>query len=198
MTVCTVHKMIHRFSQSQSKVDDRVAGQAQPSFRSDIEQRHSPLQQHDPESRDIAFANAIAQEVVNLSGALVQVYPRTENESFDTVWQEDRQPSYGASRDLKGYFAPQPIETQLTQWGVDSPNQTTIVFCRSEVYKLFGDRMIREGDIIKLPYNSAVRKLSKYRVLNSFDSGNFKYGWLYHSCLVENITDDANLDIDHK
>lgn len=187
--------MIHRFSSTSNS--PKPLGQGS-SLRSDIQRVHSPLQIHDPDSRDIVLANRLAQELIHISGASVIVYPRTENESYDKVWEEDADPTYKAGIQIKGWFAPKPTETQLRPWGVDIENQTTVVFCRDEVYQLFKKRMIREGDIIELPYDASLRRLDRFRVLNAFDSGNFRYGWLYYSCVVENITDDKNIDIQHR
>lgn len=190
---------IHRFTLG-TQTDLIAAGQRQPSFRSDVERKDTPLKQYDPESADMAFANRIAQEIIEISGAEVIVYPRTDNGSFDPTWEEDADPSYKAGKHLKAYFAPQPMKSELTPWGYDTSNQTTLVFCREEVYAVFGSRMIREDDLISIPYNSAImhKRPDKYRVLNAFDFGNFKYNWLYFSCMVENITNDSNQDVNHK
>lgn len=189
--------MIHRFTQA-SDSDKYLAGSRQESNRSDIEQRATPLQIHDPESRDMTMANRLARELVNISGAEVIIYPRTENEAYDDVWEEDADPTYKAGKRIKGFFVPQPIAAALTQWGIDIENKTTVVFAREEIFETFGKRMIREGDIIELPYNASLRQLGRYRVLNAFDSGNYRYNWLYYSCNVENITGDKILDVDHK
>lgn len=190
--------MIHRFSQIHDQANAMAAGQRYTSNRSEVEQKHSLLQIHDPESNDMAFANAQAKEMVNLSGANVIVYARTNNGDHDEVWGEDANPTYLAGKHLKGYFVPQPLNIQLTQWGADGSMQTTVIFCREDVYKEFGKRMLRIGDIIELPYNGAVIKPDRFRILNAFDSGNFRYAWLYFSCLCENITGDEIIDIDHK
>lgn len=200
--------MIHRFSQTNDRANNIASRQGQLhmqlSHRSDMEQRHTLIQQHDPDSQDMAYANRVAQEIINISGASVIVYPRMNNEDYDKVWEEDPHPTYGSGHHIKAYFAPQPLATELTPWGVDTPNQTDVVFARQEVYAEFSSRMIRIGDIIELPYNSlaiatpVAKGPDRYRVLNAFDSGNFRYDWLYFTCKVENITDDTTIDIDHK
>lgn len=190
--------MIHRFGNIPNKADRAASSQRQISMRSDVEQRFPLFQVHDPDSADMAWANKTAQEIINISGANVIVYPRTDNADFDEVWEEDPNPTYGAGRHMKAYFSPKPLETELTMWGADAPNQTEVIFCRDEVYRIMGQRMIRIGDIIELPYNSMTMRPDRYRVNNAYDVGNFRYNWLYHGCKVENITDDITIDIDHK
>jgi hypothetical protein len=145
---------------------------------------------------DMVFANKIAQEIIHITGASLNVYIRTNNK-FDETWEEDADPTYYRPQHLKGYFAPQPIKAEMTEWGLDISNQTTVVFCREEVFKLFGKRMIREDDVIELPYNSSMenRQLGRYKVLNAADSGNFRYNWVYWSCVLETLPNDENLDI---
>ena len=183
--------MIHSFSQD---------GPLIPANQSittdyDIQQTNPLIQIHNPDSPDLAFAAKIAQELVNISGAEVKVYARTNSESYDEVYEEDPDPTYKRPKTLKAYFVPQPLAAQLTPWGVDVENQTTVVFNKDAVYNEFGERMIRIGDIIELPYNASTIKPDRYRVLNAFDSSNFRYSWLYWSCKVENITDDRVIDV---
>ena len=190
--------MIHRFSQNPDEATRLVPGQQRLGFRSDMEREHPLIQLHDTDSADHAFVASIAAEITNIAGADVIVYPRTESESYDQVYEEDPDPTYKNGKHLKAYFVPQPIAAQLTPFGVDAPNQTTVVFNKEQVYKEFGNRMIRIGDIVSLPYNASGLKPDRYRVLNAFDSGNFRYNWLYWSCVVETLTDDSIVDIDHK
>lgn len=189
--------MIHSFSQTPDDINKIVPSQGRDR-RSDVERAHPLIQLHNQDSKDLGFVGSIADELINISGALVTVYIRTDSESYDKVYEEDPDPTYKDGKLLKAYFVPQPIASQLTPFGVDTPNQTTVVFSRERVFREFGDRMIRIGDLIAVPYNAMSVKMDRYRVLNAFDSGNFRYNWLYWSCLVENITDDDTIDIDHK
>lgn len=184
--------MIHRFSQSSDISANSFSN------RSDIEQNNPLIQVHDDNSSDHVLSDSIANEMINISGAEVLVYLRTDNYDYDDVWEEDPDPTYKPSVMVKGFFVPKPKNSELTIFGVDTPNQTTIMFSKSQILNLFGDRLIRAGDIIELPYNGGgYAKPSKFRVINSYDSGNFKYKWYYWSCLVENIVDDVVVDIDN-
>ncbi len=190
--------MIHRFQDNANTPRTNSSINSHQSFRSDVEQAHTPMQIYDPESADIVYASRLAMEMINISGAQVIVYARTHHNGFDETWEADADPTYMSGKKFKAFFVPQAIAQQLTQWGADAPNKTTIVFNREDVLKSFGNRMIHNGDVIEVPYNSATLKLGKYRVTNAFDSGNFKYTFLYFSCFVENLTDDITVSVDHK
>ena len=190
--------MIHRFSKNGGDATRIGSGQARVGIRTEMERTHPLIQLHDSESADHSLAVSVADEIVNISGADVIVYIRTDSELYDDVYEEDPDPTYESGKHLKGYFVPQPIAVQLTPWGVDVENQTTVVFNKERVYADFGKRMVRIGDLIELPYNASGINPDRFRVLNAFDSGNFRYNWLYWSCQVENITNDTTIDIDHK
>jgi len=185
--------MIHRFAQRND-----TAGAKLTSHRSDVEQHNPLIQLHDPESKDHGLTGSLSVEIINVSGAEVVVYIRTDHSGFDEVFEEDPDPTYYSGKRIKAFFVPQPKKTELLEYGIDTPNKAEIVFSRVQVVELFGSRMIRAGDIIEIPYNAKQIKLDRYRVLNAFDSGNFKYEWYYWTCEVENIPSDKVLDIDHK
>ena len=180
-----------------------------PDHRSDDERFNSPLSLYNHQSADIAYAERMADELINLSGAWITVYGRKHNEANrDDVWDEDADPTYGKGTRLKGKFIPAPAEITLTKWGVDVPNQTTIHFSRTNVLKLFGKRMIAEGDVLVVPHNTLTvtqstdmrdgvdNRIDRYRVIKSSDVGNFKYRWLYWACLVQAITGDQTIDVE--
>lgn len=165
------------------------------SFRSDVEQRHTPVALHDPESADVRMARSQAREMINVSGAEVTVYMRTDNADFDSVWDEDADPTYWSPVKIKGYFKPQPLEAELKQWGAEVVNKTEIVFDHFSIHQLTGERMLRAGDVIQLPYNAATTALNpkNYRILNVTPSGNFRYNWLYLTCQLETLTADITV-----
>lgn len=177
-------------------------------FRSDEERFNSLLSTYNHQSPDIAYAERLAEELMNLSGAWVTVFRRTiKTGNRDEVWDEDADPTYLKGIKLKGLFVPKPIEAQLSKFGVDTPNATKIWFSRANVFKLFSNRMIFEGDIIIVPHNTMSiiqndardgvgTRMDRYRVLSGSDVGNFKYRWLYWECNLENLTGDANIDVE--
>ena len=190
--------MIHRFTQLKDEANKLIPGQRYTSFRSDIEQKFPLIQQHDPESADMAYMANVTKEMIHISGANVVVYPRVKSESYDNVWEEEADPLYKNGVPLKAFFVPKPIEALLTPWGVDVENKTTIVFCKEEIYEFFKERMLQIGDLIEVPYNSIAIKPDRYRVTNAAPSGNFRYHWYYFNCNVENISGDEAVDVSHK
>lgn len=184
--------MLYRFGISEG-IGDEAFDSVHESFRSDIDQRHTPLALHDPESADIKLARQLADEMINVSGAEVKIFARTENSDYDIVWDEDPDPTYWNAIFTKGFFKPKPIEAELKRWGVDVTNKTEIVFSHRQIYNLLGDRMLRSGDVIQLPFNSVPISPKNYRVLNGTPSGNFRYVWLYFTCQLELLTADITV-----
>jgi hypothetical protein len=190
--------MVHDFNFS---IEERIISiDDVPDNRTDIEKVFTPIAVYNHLKPDIGYAERFAEEAIHISGAWVRVLARTDNEDINKTWDEDPNPTYKNGILLKAYFKPEPIQLELTKWGVDAPNATTIVFARSEILRQFGqDRMIRPGDLIIIPHNSTgLGSARKYRVLDSQDTGNFMYRWLYFSALVETITGDKSIGNDAK
>jgi len=166
-----------------------------PDNRSDVDQRNSPLSLFDLESADVRTARTLADEVVNISGAEVKIFIRTNNNDYDSVWDEDADPTYWTSEMLKAFFKPAPLETELKKWGADTINKTEVVFSHRQVFEKFGNRMLRTGDVLQLPFNAAMedRSPKTYRVTNATPTGNFRYNWLYFSCTVETLNADISV-----
>lgn len=186
---------IHRFAISTGQLSADKFSTVLESFRSDVEQRHTPLALHDPESADVRYARLQADEIINISGAEVTVYVRTENADFDSVWDEDADPTYWNPIKIKAFFKPQPLEAELNNWGAEVINKTEVVFSHRHLHEELGERMLRTGDVIQLPFNAATQAVNpeNYRVLNGTPSGNFRYNWLYFTCAVETLTADVTV-----
>jgi len=185
--------MIHQFAQDTGGVSADRFNSTLKSFRSDIEQRNSPIQIHNPESADLKLARSLANEQINVSGAEIKVYIRTNNADYDEVWDEDPDPTYWNPEFMKAYFKPQPIEVELAKWGADTKNKTEVVFSHLQVFDQFGERMLRAGDVIQLPYNAAAISPKNFRIINATPSGNFRYHWLYLTCTVETLAADITI-----
>jgi hypothetical protein len=186
--------MIHSFGIAQPGVDHATFDSVIESFRSDVEQRHTPIAIHNPESADLRTARQLADEIINVSGAELIIYLRTENSDYDAVWDEDPDPTYWTPIPIKGYFKPAPLEVELKKWGADtSSNQTEITFSFRMIFNIVGERMLRTGDVIQVPFNSAPINPKNYRILNATPSGNFRYNWLYFKCQAELLTADVTV-----
>lgn len=184
--------MIHSFGHVLGQ--DIPGGQQQrhPDFRSDVEINSSQLSVQNYDNADIAMARTTADQIINTSGAVVEIFIRTDNEDHDRVWDEDADPTYWPRAQLKAFFKPQPIELQLKGWGLEIENPLELVFSHQQVLDQFGERMLRAGDMIRVPYNLVTHALNPtlYKVENGTPSGNYRYVWLYFTCKLES----ANVD----
>lgn len=185
--------MIHRFSQDTGEIDADKFNTILISHRSEIERRHTPVQIHDPESADLKLARLLANEQINVAGAEIKVFIRTDNADYDTVWDEDPDPTYWNPSYIKAYFKPMPLEAELQKWGVDTKNRSEVTFSHHQLNEQFGNRMLRVGDVVQLPYNAAAIAPKNFRITNATPSGNFRYHWLYLTCSVETLTADITV-----
>lgn len=161
-----------------------------PSNRTDMEITHSPLSIYNINNDDIKNARRHAAEMINISGAMVNLYIRTDNNTIDDVWDEEPDPVYWNKVQIKAYFKPQPFELELKLWGIDNRNRTEIVFNYLEIYELYNDRLLRPGDVVQLPYNH-LNGPRNYKINNVSPSGNFRYTWLYLNCVAELLNADV-------
>lgn len=185
---------LHSFSVDLDQNGINTLVDVHPSFRSDVEQRYTPLAVHNIDSADIRMARLQADEIINVSGGEVYVYVRTDNADHDAVWDEDADPTYWNKVSMKAYFKPAPLEAEMKKWGVDTLNKMEIIFSHRQLYEQFGERMIRPGDVIKVQYNAiGAHNPKHYRVLNAAPSGNHRYIWLYYTCHAETLAVDINV-----
>jgi hypothetical protein len=173
-----------------------------PDFRSQTEKQFTPLSIYDHSKPDIAYAERLAEEIVNVSGAWVTVFLKEPKRDApeDEVWDEDADPIYRSGIKTKAYFKPEPIQSELTRWGNDTPLKSTIVFSRAALFKedSIGARLLLPGDVIEAPYNYATRfdmGPFRFRVLNIKQDGFFEYRWLYIHAVCELLTGDDALKV---
>lgn len=173
-----------------------------PDFRTDVERKNSPLSLYNHAKPDIAYAERMADEVINLSGALVTVFlkePKRDAKEIE-VWDEDADPLYRAGKNMKAYFKPEPTQQELTRWGYDQRLRATMVFSRAALFKEpgIGQRLLLPGDVIQAPYNLPTNfdyGPLRFRVLNTKQSGFFEYRWLYVETTCELLTGDEALKV---
>lgn len=168
-----------------------------PDMRSDIEQTQSPLSLFNNNSADIAFAERQAAEIINLSGAALTLYlkePKRDAKEIE-VWDEDADPLYRSGISLKGFFKPEPTQQELTRWGFDQRIRITVVFSRAQLLAQpnVGKRLVLPGDVVEAPYNLPSNQdygPFRFRIINTKQSGFFKYRWLYVETACELLTGD--------
>lgn len=153
---------------------------------------------YNAESPEHSLARKMGEEAINISGAPVIVYIRTENGDYDAVWDEDPDPTYWAPFDLKAYFKPKPIELELKKWGLESENKIEVVFSHKMLLEKVGTRLLRAGDVLVVPYNSILDNVSphNYRITNAAPSGYYRYEWLYLTCQATVISQDITVKPD--
>jgi len=177
-----------------------------PDFRSSVEQQFTPLAIYDHEKPDIAYAERLSAELININGAWVTVYlkeVKADSEEIE-VWEEDADPIYRSGIEMKAYIKLDTVAYELTRWGIDNPLKLSIVFHRGTLVEKLNSRLLALGDVIKVPYNAAKvlldpnRNPMYFRVLNVYDSGNFWYRWLYYTAETELLTGDKAVQVLHE
>ncbi len=147
-----------------------------------------------PDSPDMSFVQNIIAEMFNRSATDVYLHQRTENHDVSDTHDEDPDPTYWPRRLMRAYFQPQPMEYMLKQWGLDLDNKMDIVFMRSDLFAEVGKRLILPGDLIEVTYRSASnQRPSFYKVLNSQESGNYRYQWMYVKASTSLVTGDITI-----
>lgn len=155
----------------------------------------------DPDSPEIANMEKQAFEYIQYSGAPTHIYLRTNDlGQVDDVWEEDSNPIYDPAVPIKGQFVPDKMALALTKYGLDTKVQFEIHYSRAQLLSEFGNRLIRNGDVIGIPHNTLVQTqntefidgqlglANKFRVISATDTGNYNYRWLYWTCIVELLT----------
>ena len=190
---------IHDFG---SQREQYISIDSIPDFRTEVEKQLSPLSIYNHDKPDIAYAERMAEEVINISGAWVTVFlkqPKGDSVELE-VWDEDADPIYSNGKMMKAYFKPEPVLAELTRWGIDKPIRISLAFSRAGLIKEtgIGMRLLMPGDVVEVPYNlPSVTDQGplRFRVLNASQEGFFHYRWLYLKAVCELITGDLALKI---
>lgn len=171
-----------------------------PDFRTEAEQTSSPLSLYN--NTDTGYAERMANELINLSGAAVTLYlkePKRDAKEIE-VWDEDADPIYRNGINLKAYFKPEPTQQELTRWGYDQRLRITAVFSRGMLLAQpgIGKRLLLPGDVVDAPYNLPSNfdyGPFRFRIINTKQSGFFEYRWLYVEAACELLTGDEALKV---
>lgn len=180
---------IYNFDKSQkfTSLDQTV------DMRSDQDQLNPQQSQYNHDNPDIGIVERTALEAIRIAGAWVTILPRTDDNKFDPVWNEDASPTYYAGYDLKAYFLPTPPEVLLTKFGHDAPVSMELRFSRAEILNVFGERLIRKGDVIIVPHNSLIVRADRFRIEHVGELGNYRYRWVYLDVACENMNRDETV-----
>jgi hypothetical protein len=167
-------------------------------FRSDIEKENTLLAKYNHARGELTMAEHWALELMHIAGAPIIVYKRLMIEhaqgTIEALWEEERKVMYDGGTWVKGVFKADPLNVVLTKFGVDMPLKINVNFSRAIAMKLFGEGLIRIGDVLRIPYNLPYKKFPQYfRVENCFDSGNYQFRWLYWSVNTTLIDGDETI-----
>lgn len=188
--------MIHKFSQDATIYRGNFLGNSGfIGHRSDMEREYPLIQSHNVESADVRMAMNTATETCNIAGALIDIHQRTDNHgNTDQVWDEDADPTYWPAVPMKAFFAPGAVEVALKTWGPDSIVKLEMYFSLQYLVDKFGERVLRPGDVVYVPFNAIGNAIPRYfRIINFTPIGNYKYVWLYAKCNCESLTADINV-----
>lgn len=175
-------------------------------FRSLEEQTNGLSAIYDHDNPDIANQEREIVSLVNDSGAWLKLFHRTSDlGQVDDVWEEDANPLYLPPVPVKGMFTPDSVATALTKYGIETKVGFEIHFSRANLLFLFGQRLIRKGDVIQVPHNTLIQtqsteflsgpqnQIDKFLVTEAKDTGNFNYRWMYWTCTVQNVAGDITV-----
>lgn len=186
--------MIYKFSEDDRVANDVPLDQLRPDFRSETEQVFPLVQTHSQSAPDLALAARLARESIHVSGGLLDLYHRTDNSDNDKVWDEDADPTYYQPIRMKAFYPPKPAEVAVQKTGPDSPIKVEVTFAYAELVEFFGKRLIRPGDVVRLPYHMLGYIEPEYfEVINVSQTGNYRYNWLYLTCVVESQLHDISI-----
>jgi len=163
-----------------------------PDYRSDVQQGYSLARLDNDASPDLATVQNLADEIISISGRMIDLYFRTSNEDIDKVWDEDPDPTYWEPHKIRAYFKPVPLESELTKFGIDATNKTTIVFTKKHI-ELLNYRYPRSGDVIMVPMGVMNNRSEKFLIVDAKETGQFRYNWLYISCICESLMSDITI-----
>jgi hypothetical protein len=170
---------------------------------------NSEIALYDESNPEILYMEQEAFQYIKDSGVPVFVYTRVNDlGKIDSVWEEDSDPLYDNPIPVYGQYVPEAMSVVLKKWGVDAQTQFLIHFSRANLLAVFGNRLIRQGDVIEIPHNTLVQTqntefidgpfgcLDKFRVISAKDTGNYNYRWLYWTCTVEVLSSDISVKVE--
>jgi len=184
--------MLHEFAGQTTNPDvAAILPRSLVDYRTDIQQKYSIISQQNENSPDIDMVGCVSKEVVRISGAEIQVFSRTDNNDIDHVYQEDQNPTFYAPIPIKAVYNVPTIAVSSETWGPDAKVSFDVFFSYQELLEVFGERMIRMGDVFKLPLNFVKPvKIRNFEVTSSSPHLVYMNHYVWWKCTVINITGD--------
>jgi hypothetical protein len=170
--------------------------------RTDEQKNSSKIAIYDHSNPEIANMEMEALNLINDSGAPTLVYRRSDDTGQTDDGYNETTPQYLEPDNIKAIFKPEQVSLSKVKWGIDVNIKMTLSYSRAYLLGLYGSRLIKIGDVVAVPHNTLIQtqsteylegkvnRLDKFRIINSFDAGNFNYRWLYWNCIAEPISGD--------
>lgn len=160
-------------------------------FRSDVDQNYPLVSQENDNSHDVKLTGTLSKEVIRVSGSEIEVFMRTDNNDVDHVWEEDTSPTFWQPISIKAFYEFPLVAISSEGLGLEAKITFDVYFSYQEMLELFGERMIRHGDVLKIPLKFVKPvKIRNFEVTSSSPWQVYMYHWLYWKCTVVNISGD--------
>ena len=169
-----------------------------PDPRTDEQKENSPLSQYNHENPDIALAERQAQELTELAGVPIIIYKykimEHVKDSVQDLWNEEQTKIYDNGTWAKGLIKMDLFQQYLTKFGIDTPLKLNVNFSRTKLLELFGEELIRVGDVLRIPLNIPGKQFPHYfSVVEAHSASNFKFRWIYWTCQTVLMLNDDEI-----
>jgi hypothetical protein len=189
-----IHEFLTNMAQPTPPETVAVTPTAHPDFRSDVQQLYPLIAQHNESNPDHQLVGGLSKEVLRVSGAEVKLFLRTENYDHDSVWGEDPDPTWWQPLLIRAFYEFPLLTVSAEAWGPDMNLSFDLFLSYQEVLEIVGPRMIRHGDVFRLPVNAvAPLPIRDFEVTSSSPFKQWHYQWVYWKCTVANISGDAKM-----
>ena len=150
----------------------------------------TPLSFYDTENPDVNLFNLIDDEIIRISGSLINYYKVFSSEDYDEVYLETTERTI-ASEPLvvHGHYEPAVIEEVLNQFGIQMTSDQLFIFNKSYIEGELG-RSPEPGDIIEPHFQNL-----KYEIVEVQEDKFDMYG-VYHMLCTAKVYRDSEKTLD--
>jgi len=166
-----------------------------PDPRTDEQKENSPISLYNHDIPDIALEERRVQELIEISGVPIIAYKykviEHVKDSVQDLWNEEQTKIYDSGTWVKGIVKMDLFQQYLTKFGIDTPLKLNVNFSRTKLLDIFGEELIRVGDVLRIPLNIPGKKFPHYfLVTEAHSSSNFRFRWLYWTCQTVLLVND--------
>lgn len=148
------------------------------------------LNLYDLDNPDIELFNLVDDELIRLGGSQILLYKFYRNEILkDNVYGEASQKSISDTPVvLQGHYEPQPLEENLTEFGIEITSDQLFTFNKSYLEKVVGRPLI-PGDILQPKFQNL-----KYEIYEVQEDSFEVYGVYHLLCAARVLRDDVTIN----